>query len=258
MRAGPPHPPRMDPFTLTPLLIGLASALHCVGMCGGIIGALSLGLDPAVRARRGRLLAHVAAYNLGRVFSYAAAGALVGGLGAGLAGGLAAGTGNRLLALASATWLVAIGLHLAGWFPAFARVEHLGRPLWQRLEPIGRRLLPVRSPWQALAFGLVWGWLPCGLVYATLLLATAAGSAGGGALYMALFGLGTLPATLATGLFAGWFARLGDRARLRRLIGAALIAFGLGWIWLGPELAAWQPGQAPGADLHQGTPDPRH
>ena len=228
----------MDPFTLTPLLIGLTSALHCVGMCGGIIGALSLGLDPAVRAHRGRLLVHVTGYNLGRVLSYAAAGALAGGLGSGLAGGLAGGTGHRLLALASAALLVAIGLHLAGWFPAFARVEQLGRPLWRRLEPVGRRLLPVRSPGQALAFGLVWGWLPCGLVYATLLLATAAGSAAGGALTMALFGLGTLPATLATGLFTGWFVRLGDGARLRRTIGAVLIAFGLGWIWLGPELAA--------------------
>ena len=53
--------------------------------------------------------------------------------------------------------MVLIGLHLAGWLPRLAQVERIGVPLWNRLEPFGRRLMPVNTPSRALAYGLIWG-----------------------------------------------------------------------------------------------------
>lgn len=225
----------MELILLAPFLIGLASALHCVGMCGGIIGALSLSLPPAVRARRAALLAYTLTYSIGRILSYALAGALLGGLGGGLFGMLSPEYGHTLLRTIAAVLLVGMGLYLAGWFPKFAQLERLGTPLWRRLEPLGQRLLPVRSPFQALGFGLVWGWLPCGLVYSTLLWSASSGSAGTGALYMLAFGLGTLPAVLTTGLLAGWVTRLTRLPATRAAIGLSLILFGLASLWFAPD-----------------------
>lgn len=224
----------MDLLLLAPFLIGLASALHCVGMCGGIIGALSISLPPEARAQRGRLFAYTAAYSAGRIASYALAGALMGGLGGRVFGALSPEYGHTVLRVLAALLLVGVGLYLAGWFPKFAQLERLGQPLWQRLEPLGQRLLPVRSLPRALGFGLVWGWLPCGLVYSTLLWASSSGSAGRGALYMAAFGAGTLPAVVTAGLLTGAMTRLLRQASTRALIGASLIAFGVASLWFAP------------------------
>lgn len=227
----------MDPLLLAPFLIGLASALHCVGMCGGIIGALSLSLPPGVQAQRSYLLLYTLVYSAGRILSYGLAGALMGGLGGQVFGALSPEFGHTVLRVLAALLLIGMGLYLAGWFPKFAQVERLGTPLWKRLEPLGQKLLPVRSLPQALGFGLVWGWLPCGLVYSTLLWAASSGNAARGALYMIAFGAGTLPAVLTTGLLAGWITRLTRRPSARMLIGVSLIAFGIASVWLAPEFA---------------------
>lgn len=225
----------MDLLLLAPFLIGLASALHCVGMCGGIIGALSLSLPAGIRGNRAHLFTYTLTYSAGRILSYGLAGALMGGLGGTLFATLSPEFGHQLLRWLAALLLVGMGLYLAGWFPKFAQLERLGVPLWKRLEPLGQRLLPVRSLPQALGFGLVWGWLPCGLVYSTLVWAASSGSAGRGALYMVAFGAGTLPAVLTTGLLAGWVTRLMRQPRVRAVIGVSLIAFGLASVLLVPE-----------------------
>jgi hypothetical protein len=207
--------------------VGILSALHCVGMCGGIIGALSFSLPADLRARPRQQAAFLLAYNLGRISSYAAAGALFGWLGAALvADGTGAWLSNGLRVLAALT-LVGIGLYVAGWLPRLAFVERLGAPLWRILEPIGRRLMPVRTFPRAALFGAVWGWLPCGLVYAMLIGSPAQGGAIEGALYMALFGAGTLPVMLATGLLAGRLYRMGRDRRFQALAGTAVILIGL-------------------------------
>jgi len=221
----------LEPLLPVALVLGLASSLHCFGMCGGIIGALTMGLAPEVRARRPRLLGYVAAYNAGRIASYTAIGALGGAVGGGLAGLLAPAHGPGLLRLGAAALVIAMGLYLAGWFPHFAAVERLGQPLWRRLEPLGRGLFPVRSPWRALAFGAVWGWLPCGMVYSALLLAVGSGGAAAGAAFMALFGLGTLPAVAGAGAAAGLVTRLQRVPHLRRLLGGLLILLALVGLW---------------------------
>ncbi|WP_341504118.1 sulfite exporter TauE/SafE family protein [Gallaecimonas sp. GXIMD4217] len=199
------------------LLIGLAGAGHCFGMCGSMMGAFSLTL-PEDR-RLGALLL----YNLGRVSSYALAGALVGASGAYVA---AVGAPVFLvLKLVAALLLILMGLYLGQWYFGLVRLEKLGQLLWQRLQPISKRLLPLKSAWLALPLGMLWGWLPCGLVYSTLAWAALAGSAQEGALVMAAFGLGTLPAMLGTGLAAQKLKKLLKHKGFRRI--SALLLFAL-------------------------------
>ncbi len=186
---------------VTALLIGLVGSTHCLGMCGGIAGALTYSLDPATRESRWRFLVFKLAYNGGRIASYMLAGMLV-AAGAGMLSAAAGATAPMVMSAVGAVFLMAVGLHIGGWWPQFARIESIGRPLWRRLEPLGRRMLPVRKPWQALAFGLVWGWLPCGLVYSALAYSLSTGDAMRGALFMAFFGLGTMPALITVGLVA--------------------------------------------------------
>ena len=215
----------MSTSALIAVVVGLLSATHCVGMCGGIVGALGFSLPESTRRRPGRFLLFTLAYNGGRVLSYSLAGMLLGGLG-GLVDLRLAGVG-LLLRLLAALVTISIGLHLIGLWPWFAAIERFGEPFWRWVEPFGRQLLPVRSLRRAFAFGMVWGWLPCGLVYAMLLNAPAQGGALGGALYMALFGLGTLPLMVGGGLLTAGFRGLLVRQEVVRLGGGFVVALGL-------------------------------
>ena len=204
------------------LLTGLLGGVHCAGMCGGIVSAL---VGQSARNARPGLL-HLA-YNGGRIFSYALAGAIagtVGSLGVLLNTWLPV---QILVYIAANLLLIALGLYLAGVRGPITRLEHLGSRLWQRIQPLTRRFLPADSVPKALALGALWGWLPCGLVYTVLFTALLSGSALKGAALMLAFGLGTLPTlTLAVfflhksrSLFAGRAARL--------FSGAIVIAFGV-------------------------------
>lgn len=204
-------------------VIGLLGGVHCVGMCGGIVGALSLGVDTQ---KRWPLLL---AYNIGRISSYALAGAVAGGLGYFFASTLAVQQAQQVLLLIAAVFLILLGLYLAGWWRVLGQVEQLGGYLWKHIEPLGRGLLPIRNARQALAIGLLWGWLPCGLVYSALLWSVAAGSVLDGALLMLAFGLGTLPNLLLMGVAANQLKRWLAKPIVRRVAGAAVAAYG---IWL--------------------------
>jgi sulfite exporter TauE/SafE len=212
---------------LVAFAVGLLSALHCIGMCGGLMGALSVALPEGVRGRPGRLLAFLTVYNLGRILSYTLAGALAGGVGRTLVSGSGSVEVGLILRVAAALLMVLAGLNLAGWLPAVGRLERLGAPLWRRLEPYARRLLPVRTPARAVLYGAVWGWLPCGLVYTMLGVAAGQATVAGGAATMAAFGAGTLPTLLLTGAFAGRLSRLRRGPRLRQLAGLAVAGIGV-------------------------------
>lgn len=222
---------------LSALLLGMLGGGHCIGMCGGLMGALTLAIPPEQRQRRLRLLL---AYNLGRIASYALAGLLLGGAGWALASGPAA---SVLRAIAGGL-LVVMGLYLAGWWSGLIRIESLGRLLWRRLEPLARRLLPVGNARRALLLGAIWGWLPCGLVYSTLLWAASQGDALRSAVLMLAFGLGTLPVLLATGLAAERLTALLRRRGIRIAGGLLVILFGL-WTLPGPH-QAWLMGHVAG------------
>lgn len=211
---------------ISAFLVGLFSTLHCLGMCGGIIGALTFSLPEEIRNNRWRLVPFVSAYNLGRISSYTVAGALAGGLGDQLLN-LSPEYGHRVLQGFATLLMIGIGLYLAGWFPAFARIENLGRPIWKKLEPIGQKILPVRSPGHAFLFGVVWGWLPCGLVYSALIWSSSTHSFQDGAMFMIAFGAGTLPTVMTAGILTGWFVRLSRLPYVRPIVGLTIIFLAL-------------------------------
>ncbi|MFI7857071.1 sulfite exporter TauE/SafE family protein [Pseudomonas promysalinigenes] len=219
--------PDLFPLLGSALILGLLGGGHCLGMCGGLMGALTLAIPPEQRGRRLRLLV---AYNLGRVFSYACAGLLLG-----LAGwAVASSPAAMALRVVAALLLIAMGLYLAGWWNGLTRIEALGRGLWRVIQPAACRLMPVSSLPQALLLGALWGWLPCGLVYSTLLWAASQGSAGYSAALMLAFGLGTWPILLATGLAAQRVNALLRRRSVRVAGGLLVILFGL-WTLPGPH-----------------------
>jgi len=215
------------PLLSSALILGLLGGGHCLGMCGGLMGALTLAIPKEQRSQRFRLLL---AYNLGRILSYAVAGLLLGLAGWALA--------NSPIAVAmrvvAALLLISMGLYLAGWWSGLTRIERLGRGLWRHIQPVANRLLPVSSLPRALLLGTLWGWLPCGLVYSTLLWAASQGNAIDSALLMLAFGLGTWPVLLATGLAAERTNALLRKRGVRIAGGLLVILFGL-WTLPGPH-----------------------
>jgi sulfite exporter TauE/SafE len=207
------------------ILVGLVGSLHCVGMCGGIAGALGMAV-PASRRSTAVVLSRQLLYGAGRLTSYTAAGALAGAFG--LAAAAALGPEGRVLLRGlAAVMIVSLGLYLGGWWPGLARLERTGAVLWRRLAPLTSALRPAESVGGAFALGMLWGWLPCGLVYSALALAATAGEPGAGALVMAGFGLGTVPAVAATGFAASGMGGLLRQRNARRLAGAMVVVFGL-------------------------------
>ncbi|SFX23906.1 sulfite exporter TauE/SafE family protein [Marinospirillum alkaliphilum] len=213
---------------LTAFIAGLLGGGHCIGMCGGIVSALSFALPPSQRHPL-RIASLMLSYNLGRIGSYMLAGMLAGGLGQLLINQL---VGIRLVL----SWLAVIMLllmasYIGQWWNGLTRVEALGKHLWRWLEPLSRRLMPVQHAGQALVIGGIWGWLPCGLVYSMLLLALSSGSSLNGALLLLAFGLGTLPTLLVTGALARQLTGLLRQPLWRQLSAILLVAFAL-WMAL--------------------------
>ena len=208
-----------DTGYLALFLVGLLGGTHCVGMCGGIVGALSMGAP----ARWSMLLS----YNAGRIISYSAAGAIAGALGAaslGLEGQVPA---RLILYFFANLMLVALGFYLLGVTRALAFTERVGQNLWRVLQPLTKRFLPARTMSQAFPLGLLWGWLPCGLVYSALASSLSAGSAGRGALMMLAFGLGTLPNLLLAGIVLARLNEFVRRPAVRMFSGLLVLSFGL-------------------------------
>ena len=210
---------------LAAFMVGLLGSTHCIGMCGGIVGALTMGLPKEVRHSPLRLLPYLVTYNSGRLLSYSLAGLIV---------GLLSSTASSFFQLGrfpiggivGGAFMVALGIYIGGWFQTMAPLERLGGYFWRLVEPLGRRFMPVKSPLQALALGIFWGWLPCGLVYSTLALAAASGDAAKSASLMLAFGVGTLPMLLAMGGFAEKLQRFTRYKWTRIIAGIFLIVFG--------------------------------
>lgn len=214
-----------DSTFLALFLVGLLGGTHCVGMCGGIVGALSMGAP-------GRWSMHLA-YNFGRILSYGLAGAIAGAVGAASLG-LDSQVPMRLaLYLVANLMLIALGLYLLGVTQTLAFTERAGQVLWQRLQPLTRRFLPARTVAQAFPLGMLWGWLPCGLVYSALATALSSGSAVRGGLCMLAFGLGTLPNLLLAGIVLARLNEFVRRPAVRIASGLLVLGFGLygllGW-----------------------------
>jgi sulfite exporter TauE/SafE len=200
-------------------MMGLLGGVHCVAMCGGIVGAVSLRGSAAGTALQ-------LSYNAGRVVSYSVAGALAGALGS--IGLIASGLlpAQMILFIIANTIVVLLGLHIAGWGRLVLRLEAMGASAWRIIQPLGIRFLPADTPAKAINLGLVWGWIPCGLVYSALALGLVSGGPMHGAGIMLAFGLGTLPNLLAAGLIAQRVRPVLRLPWVRSLAGGIMIVLG--------------------------------
>jgi len=258
---------------------GLASSLHCLGMCGGAMSAMMLTAVPrqepelrssivvfplaslmaTVHAPSSTLspsampgssanqvliaarqqLPLVCAFNAGRIFSYVAAGAAVGAFSSGMGAWLMRDAMPLRLSLFIVANLVMLmtGLYIAGWTRGLAPLERVGQYFWQKISPWATRLLPVKNAQQAAVLGALWGWIPCGLVYAMLVVALASGNAVSGAAIMLGFGLGTLPAMTAAGILSAQMKSWLRNRRLRVIAGIAVMVMALLGLNRAPLLA---------------------
>ena len=198
---------------------GLASGLHCAGMCGGISASFSLLQKENIWKRQ-------FAFNAGRITTYAATGAAAGAVGSAAAYAAAVLPAQTFFYFFSSAFVLLAGMHFWGMPLPISTLERIGVPLWRRVQPLAARLLPARTLPQAYAAGLAWGWLPCGLVYGALAAAVFSGGAAQGAAAMAAFGAGTLPWLFIAGVAAAKLRGWAGLATLRRLTGALLIGLG--------------------------------
>ncbi|WP_422133220.1 sulfite exporter TauE/SafE family protein [Endozoicomonas sp. ALD040] len=210
------------PTLLAASTLGLLGSTHCIGMCGGITSALSLSLRGRSKAETSWLML---TYHAGRISSYALAGLLLGLVGWFL--GDASETLQSSLRIIASAMLIAMGLYITGWWKGLMKMEKLGQHLWKHIQPLASKLLPIRSTPNALALGALWGWLPCGLVYSTLIWSASQNNPTQSALLMAAFGLGTLPSVFLTGLFARQLASVIQASLTRNIAGIMMILFGL-------------------------------
>ena len=223
--------------------LGLAGAGHCLGMCGGIAAALNMSgpRSPAITL----------AYHAGRIGSYTLLGGLL-GFAAGAIDIAAWTIGLRYLAGAM---LIGMGLYVADWWRGMAQLERAGARLWRPVQNLASRWLPVRRWPQGFALGLCWGMMPCGLIYSSLAWAATAQNAASSALMMFLFGLGTLPAMLATSLGAQGLQGFLRRRGLKLLIALLLIATGAWTLYItalhGSHASHAGPGNAAPVDHSQ-------
>lgn len=240
----------MSNLSLLPFfMIGLLGSVHCVGMCGGIVSALSLtgssrrsfpvavvvastpnpALDNALR---------VLAYNAGRIASYMTAGAIAGGLAGGARALSDVASLQRTGYWLANLMLVALGLYLMGAWHGLARLEQAGSVVWRHVQPVMRPLLPMDTTAKALMLGALWGWVPCGMVYSVLLTAMLTGSSWSGAAVMLAFGLGTLPVLLGMGIASVRLKTWTKVRGVRIASGLVVLAFGvLGLIRAGNGMA---------------------
>lgn len=222
-------------------LIGLLGGTHCVAMCGGIVGALTMQVQTPGGKPQWPL--HLA-YNIGRITTYTALGGAVGLLGSvGLLYDGMLPVQMALYVLAN-LMLIALGLYLTGFTRLLTPIERAGGVLWRRIQPATRRFLPARSIRQALPLGLLWGFLPCGLTYSVLATALVTGSGARGAGLMLAFGLGTLPNLLLAGMLFKRFRDITRNRRVRIASGVLVLGFGVFGLYHAPTL---------GGDLWRGV-----
>jgi sulfite exporter TauE/SafE len=207
--------------------LGLFSTLHCIGMCGGILTALMLASPESEQKSKLRVFSRSLAYNLGRISSYSLAGLLTGFLGLTIADIFQSANARLILQSIAALVLIVIAINMLGIMSLNKYVESIGMKLWQHIQPIGKHLLPIKSLWRAFLFGLLWGWLPCGMVYSALLLSISTGTPFDGMLTMLFFGLGTLPSMLTAGYFSDYLKRLKSNRPLRITVAVFLICIAI-------------------------------
>lgn len=229
-------------------IIGLLGSGHCLAMCGGITTMLTSAIEKPSTLPTAKASSHgdipiqvtsqhsscspqtfqlnlVFFYHIGRISSYCLIGAIVG-----FTGSIAAkniGLPIAGLRLVAAVFLIFLGLYIGQWLLWLNRIESLGKGLWGYISPLAKHVIPVDNRKKALGLGVLWGWLPCGLVYSTLTWALASGSMVTGAAIMLFFGLGTLPALVALSLGIGSIKKILVKVAFRKVMAISLISYGI-------------------------------
>lgn len=220
------------PVLSAALVTGLLGSAHCLGMCAGISGLFAVNAGIGTLRRQ---LPMAIAYNTGRVLTYAILGAIVASFGSALIASKP--TLARPILLITGTVIILIGLQVAFNWRLLNPIERMGGVLWQKLAPIARHLVPVTSMPRALGLGLLWGWLPCGLVYSVLLIAATTAQPLTGAVTMVAFGIGTMPAMVLTGVGAAQLSAIMRRRGAR--LGLGLLIVGLGILTIMMPVSRW-------------------
>lgn len=212
------------------VLIGIAGSVHCVGMCGGVVTSFTFMLPKQVSP-----FPFLIAYNIGRILSYGVAGAIAGFLGSMVTTN--SFVNSQILPLIGGIFMVLLGLYIGKWSNLLSKVERLGRYFWHVISPLSRKLIPIKHPLYALPYGMVWGWLPCGLVYSTLTWSVSTGDPVSGFLTMVFFGIGTLPVMLAMGATAKSIKEMLAHQFVRQAV--ALTLCGLGLLLTAQAIHSW-------------------
>lgn len=228
-----------QPLLIAGLLLGLASSLHCLGMCSGIATSLCLAAPCAAGKPARSLLVSNILINAGRITAYGVAGAVVGGIGSSVFGAFDRAIVNVVLRWAAAVSLGWIGLSMIGIVPVPPFIYRLGALL---SEALGAAVAKVRLP-AALGLyfaGCVWGLFPCAMVYAALFYAMLSGTWLNGTIVMLGFGAGTLPPVMAAGLGVPLLYRKAQSAQLRTAVGVAIMLLGIVTVTIpAATFAAW-------------------
>lgn len=214
-----------QPLLIAGLLMGVASSLHCLGMCSAIAASLCLAAPqsdrPAWSLHKTNLL-----INTGRITSYVLAGAAVGGLGTAIFGVLDRSVAHVVLRWAAAVSLGWIGMSMIGLVPLPAPLLRVASAVNGRLSSLSGFLKSHSSAGFFVA-GSIWGCFPCAMVYAALFYAMLSGSWLNGAQVMLGFGLGTLPPVMAAGLGLPWLRSRWQEPWLQKAVGVAIILLGV-------------------------------
>lgn len=202
-------------------LMGFLGSPHCLGMCGGLVTAFGLSMQEVSPAKRRAL---IGTYHLGRLLSYSLLGVIAGLAGTALLAPFM--VGNSLPRILLGLVLVFIGVTMLG-APFLNKLERVGMRFWQWLTPLRKKVFPLTTFPRALMAGLLWGFLPCGLVYGALMMAVVGHSLTTGAMLMFVFGLGTVPMLVATQGTVNWLQGHIGRLRLRQVNGVVMVLSGL-------------------------------
>lgn len=206
--------------------VGLLGNVHCLGMCGGIATAIGL-------TKGQHRVTNVLLFNAGRVLTYCLLGGMVGVFGHGV---LQAAPGvGPWLRVAAGLLLIAMGLYINQWWMGLTALERVGAYVWNPIKPVFTEFTTRAGYLNKLLLGLLWGFLPCGLVYSVLGWSLATADPLRSALLMGSFGVGTLPAMLVSGMSGQTLMRRLREKGVRVVIGLLLIAFGL-WTMTSPLL----------------------
>ncbi|MEJ5103605.1 MULTISPECIES: sulfite exporter TauE/SafE family protein [Chryseobacterium] len=212
-------------LVVSAIALGFASGFHCIGMCGPI--ALSMGLT---KKQAANFYLQNLTYQFGRIFTYSLLGALLGIIGQGFE---MAGF-QKYLTIIAGVLLIVMALFSFGGKDFASKIPFLSKFLYSVKSNLGK-ILQKADYRSRFTTGILNGFLPCGMVYMALTASLAGGGIWQGALYMALFGLGTLPFMFAV-VLAGNLMNQAFRAKILKAVPVIMIILGGLFILRGLEL----------------------